>query len=292
MSDPAVDPAAASAAATANVTAKLDKKKSIILGVIGLAVIVLRTSRFFPEDDDDAAVRSRYETANVQANELLYRRLDIADAVDAHLLALQRAAAIGFGRYIVSATTPFTPTDLAMLRHDAPAVLRRLYPHYEALYAARGWRMFGGLDRVYDNRRAREALGWQPRHDFAQVLRALEQQRDFRSELALQIGSDRDPADAALQRLLDADGQAKDDAFAIARVYALRNDADKAIAWLQRDRERGGNGVLNALADPLILRLRNDPRLAAYCRQAGLPAPDASEALSLDQIRAKLALQR
>ena len=39
-------------------------------------------------------------------------------------------------------------------------------------------------------------------------------------------------------------------------------------------------------------RLRNDPRLAAYCRQAGLPAPDASEALSLDQIRAKLALQR
>lgn len=155
----------------------------------GLAAIVLRTSRFFPEDDDDAGVRNRYETANVQANELLYRRLDIADAVDAHLLALQRATAIGFGRYIVSATTPFTPADLAELRHDAPAVLRRLYPSYEALYAARGWRMFAGLDRVYDNSRARAALGWQPRHDFAQVLQALEQQRDFRSALALQVGS-------------------------------------------------------------------------------------------------------
>ena len=46
-----------------------------------------------------------------------------------------------------------------------------------------------GLDRVYDNSRARAALGWQPRHDFAQVLQALEQQRDFRSALALQVGS-------------------------------------------------------------------------------------------------------
>jgi hypothetical protein len=102
----------------------------------------------------------------------------------------------------------------------------------------------------------------------------------------MQIDSDREAADAALQRLLDADGQAKDDAYAIARVYALRNDADKAFAWLQRDRERGDNGVLNVLADPLILRLRNDPRLAQYCRDVDLPAPSSSEALAIDQIRA------
>jgi TolB-like protein/DNA-binding winged helix-turn-helix (wHTH) protein len=110
--------------------------------------------------------------------------------------------------------------------------------------------------------------------------------------LALQIGSDRDAADAALRRLLDADGQSKDDAYAIARVYALRNDADKTFEWLSRDRERGGNGLQYVLSDPLILRLRNDPRFAAYCLQADLPPPGASEALSLDQIRAKLALQR
>jgi hypothetical protein len=116
--------------------------------------------------------------------------------------------------------------------------------------------------------------------------------RDAALALALQIDGDRAAADAALQRLLDAAGQAKDDAFAIAHVYALRNDADKVFAWLQRDRERGGNGVLFVLADPLILRLRNDPRLAEYCRQAGLPAPSASEALSLDQIWVKSALQR
>lgn len=110
--------------------------------------------------------------------------------------------------------------------------------------------------------------------------------RDRALALAMQIDSDREAADAALQRLLDADGQAKDDAYAIARVYALRNDADKAFAWLQRDRERGDNGVLNVLADPLILRLRNDPRLAQYCRDVDLPAPSSSEALAIDQIRA------
>jgi TolB-like protein/DNA-binding winged helix-turn-helix (wHTH) protein len=116
--------------------------------------------------------------------------------------------------------------------------------------------------------------------------------RDHTLAMVLQIGGDRAAADAALQRWLDAAGESRDDAFLIARIYALRNDADQAFAWLQRGRERGGNGVQNVLADPLILRLRNDPRLAAYCRQAGLPEPRASEALSLDQIRVRLALQR
>src|SRR5207237_5467424 len=46
-----------------------------------LPVIALRTARFFPEADDDAAIRRRYETANAQANELLHRRADIADVV-------------------------------------------------------------------------------------------------------------------------------------------------------------------------------------------------------------------
>jgi UDP-glucose 4-epimerase len=73
----------------------------------GLPVVVLRTSRFFPEDDDDPAMRSAYAPENAQANELLYRRLDIADAVSAHLLAIERAPTIGFARYIVSATSPF-----------------------------------------------------------------------------------------------------------------------------------------------------------------------------------------
>jgi nucleoside-diphosphate-sugar epimerase len=155
----------------------------------GLPVVILRTSRFFPEADDSDEVRSAYPDANVKANEYLYRRADIADVVDAHLLAMDRAPAIGFGRYIVSATTPFTPADLPALRADAPAVVRRLFPDAGAEYARRGWRMFPHIDRVYVNERARAELGWAPAYDFRRVLDLLKAGEDARSPLARAVGA-------------------------------------------------------------------------------------------------------
>ena len=155
----------------------------------GLPVVVLRTSRFFPEADDDAVIRERYATANAQANELAYRRVDIEDVVSAHRLAIERAAQIGFGRFIVSATTPFQRSDLAELRADAPAVVRRRFPEVEALYAERGWRFFPSIDRVYDNARARTELGWRPAYDFRHVLACLAAGEDFRSPLARSVGA-------------------------------------------------------------------------------------------------------
>lgn len=155
----------------------------------GLPIVVLRTSRFFPEDDDDPAMRSAYTLDNAQANELLYRRLDIADAVSAHLLAAERAPRIGFGRYIVSATSPFEQRHLPALARDAAGVVRELYPDCAQLFAARTWRLFPAIDRVYVNERARRELGWRPEFDFAYVLRSLQGDRDFRSTLARAIGS-------------------------------------------------------------------------------------------------------
>src|SRR5215472_15811073 len=155
----------------------------------GLPVVVLRTSRFFPEPDDDAAIRARYELGNSQANEMLHRRVDLEDVVTAHLLALERAPAIGFARYIVSASTPFTRNDLADLRRDAPAVVHRLFPDCPALYAARQWSLFSHIDRVYVNERARVVLDWKPRYDFPHVLECLRTGEDFRSPLARQVGS-------------------------------------------------------------------------------------------------------
>ncbi|MDA9430437.1 NAD-dependent epimerase/dehydratase family protein [Bradyrhizobium sp. CCBAU 51627] len=155
----------------------------------GLPVLILRTSRFFPEDDDDPAMRSAYALDNAQANELLYRRLDIADAVSAHLLAMARAGEIGFGCYIVSATSPFRQHHLAALARDADGVVRELYPDCAQLYAARGWRLFPAIDRVYVNDRARRELGWRPEFDFAHVLRSLREGCDFRSRLAHEVGS-------------------------------------------------------------------------------------------------------
>lgn len=155
----------------------------------GLPCLVLRTSRFFPEADDDGAKRAAYADDNLKANEYLFRRVDIEDVAEAHLLALEKAPAIGFGRYIVSATTPFRPEDLAELRRDAPAVLRRRAPGAEAEYARRGWRMLPGIDRVYVNDRARAELGWQPRHDFAAVIDRLRSGGGLWSPLARLVGS-------------------------------------------------------------------------------------------------------
>ncbi len=155
----------------------------------GLPCLVLRTSRFFPEPDDREEVRAGYDDGNAKANELLYRRVDLEDAVTAHLAALERAAAIGFGRYIISATTPFTREHLAELTADAPGVVARLFPGFQAEYARRGWRMFPSIERVYVNARAQTELGWRPRHDFAHVLECLAAGEDPRSPLARAVGS-------------------------------------------------------------------------------------------------------
>jgi nucleoside-diphosphate-sugar epimerase len=128
--------------------------------MVGLPCMILRVSRFFPEEDDSAETRIAYSADNAKANEYLYRRVDLEDVVSAHLCALDRARTLGFGRYIISATTPFEQADLSALRADAPAVVRRHYPELDGVYARLGWRMFPEIERVYVNRAAREELGW------------------------------------------------------------------------------------------------------------------------------------
>ncbi len=155
----------------------------------GLPCLVLRTSRFFPEDDDNKGVRDTFADDNLKANEYLFRRVDIEDAVSAHLLAAERARSIGFGTYIISATTPFSPNDTAELRADAPQVVARLVPKYQTEYQRRGWQLPPSIDRVYVNERARTELGWQPRHDFKAVINRLAVGDDLKSPLAKQIGS-------------------------------------------------------------------------------------------------------
>jgi UDP-glucose 4-epimerase len=99
-----------------------------------LPVVILRTSRFFPEEDDSASIRNRYGLDNVQVNELLYRRVDLDDVVQAHLLAADREPQLEFDRFIVSAPSPFDRGDLEMLRQNPAAVVWRLFPKAEQLY--------------------------------------------------------------------------------------------------------------------------------------------------------------
>lgn len=154
-----------------------------------LPCLILRTSRFFPEEDDSRKIREAYSDENAKANEFLYRRVDIEDVVSAHLLAVEHARKISFRKYIISATTPFLPEDVSGLALDAPSVVRCRVPEYEAEYQLRGWKMFPTIGRVYVNDRARNELGWRPRYDFSHLIKCLREGKDLRSPLAREIGS-------------------------------------------------------------------------------------------------------
>jgi UDP-glucose 4-epimerase len=155
----------------------------------GLASVVLRISRFFPEPDDDPQMRARFADPNIKVNEFLNRRVALDDVVSAHLLAVERAADLRFARFVISATTPFEIGDAVALRGDAASVLKQRVPGFEAAYERLGWQMFSTLDRVYSNSRAREVLGWQPRTDFSSVIARVAAGQPMETTLTQQIGS-------------------------------------------------------------------------------------------------------
>jgi UDP-glucose 4-epimerase len=138
----------------------------------GLPILVLRTSRFFPEEDDMAhAIVQSGE--NTKANEFLFRRLTVEDVAESHVVALAKAPELGFDTFIISSMTPFSPADCRELLIDAPAVVARYFPDYRAKYAKRGWTMFDSIDRIYDASKASRVLGFRCKTGFREVLDSL-----------------------------------------------------------------------------------------------------------------------
>ena len=137
----------------------------------GLPIVILRTGRFFPEDDD---THSHPSGENIKANEFLNRRLTVEDAAEAHLAALAKAPALGLETFIISAPPPFAPDEAEALLHNAPAVIIRHFPEAAELYARRGWLLPAQIDRVYDPTRAERLMGFRCGTDFAAVLGAIE----------------------------------------------------------------------------------------------------------------------
>jgi UDP-glucose 4-epimerase len=135
----------------------------------GLNCAVLRTGRFFPEEDDTERGLSG---ENLKANEFLHRRLTVEDAADAHVVALEKTPA-GFEVFVISAPPPFVRSDAAALKADAVSVVTRYFPDAAALCARRGWRLPASIGRVYDPAKAERLLGFRARTDFAAVLQAL-----------------------------------------------------------------------------------------------------------------------
>lgn len=136
----------------------------------GANVVVLRTARFFPEEDDTHKVPSG---PNLKANEFLNRRLTVEDTARACTIALEAVETLGFDLFVISAPTPFTRADAAQLMRDARAVIVQRFPDAPALYAAMGWELPRRIGRVYDASRAERVLGFRARTDFSAILTAI-----------------------------------------------------------------------------------------------------------------------
>ena len=140
----------------------------------GLNCVVLRTGRFFPEEDD---THRELSGPNLKANEFLNRRLTVEDAADAHVMALDRAPALGFEVFLLSAPTPFVRSEAQELKRAAAEVIERHFPDAPALYARRGWRLPTSIGRVYDAGRIERVLAFRCATDFSRVLDALRSDR-------------------------------------------------------------------------------------------------------------------
>lgn len=127
----------------------------------GPALTVLRMSRCFAEP------------APLMAAYRLHRGIDARDVAEAHALAIEQPPAAP-RLLVISGATPFEPADAARLFSDAPLVIRRRAPALAEAFERRGWPLPPSIDRVYVSARARQALGWQPRFGFDEVLRALD----------------------------------------------------------------------------------------------------------------------
>jgi len=155
----------------------------------GLACVILRASRFFAEGDDMPHLYDGRSDDNVKANEYAFRRVALEDVVDAQLRAAVRAPHLGFGRYVVSATTPFSRQDMARLRTDAATVFAARAPLAAAAWQQRGWRFPDRLDRVYVNTRARHQLGWRPRFDLNAIAARVLRGKSVHTPLSQLVGS-------------------------------------------------------------------------------------------------------
>lgn len=158
-----------------------------------LPVVILRTSRFFPEADDDEDRRMSMGDRNLKVCELAYRRVDIDDVVRAVVCAMGVAPRLGFGKYIISAPPPFASTGdrsalLQSLDEDAGQAMRQAVPASAAVFESRNWNFLPRIDRVYCSSAAVKDLGWEPKWTFERVIERLAAGEDWRSELTYKVG--------------------------------------------------------------------------------------------------------
>ncbi|KAE8162929.1 hypothetical protein BDV40DRAFT_264274 [Aspergillus tamarii] len=156
----------------------------------GIPVLVLRTSRFFPEEDDDEDRRAAMSDENLKVLELAYRRCDIEDIVSASVCAMRKAKNIRWGKYIISAPPPFNHDihTLNTLSQSPAEVITKIFPDVDFLFKEKGWKHLSRIDRVYDSSKAVNELGWNPTYTFGLTVDRLVRGEQWRSDLSARVG--------------------------------------------------------------------------------------------------------
>ena len=126
----------------------------------GLPCVSLRVSRFFSEPEYLMAIYR------------LYRGVDVRDAAEAHILALNYESK-GYDIFNISARSPFSEDETHELLNDAPRVLLRHFPSLDKRFALKNWKLPKSIDRIYVIHKAEKLLGYKPRYNFQAYLREL-----------------------------------------------------------------------------------------------------------------------
>lgn len=155
-----------------------------------MPVLVLRTSRFFPEEDDDEDRRTAMSDENLKVLELAYRRCDIEDIVSASVCAMNRAREVQWGKYIISAPPPFDDDEYTLdaLNRSPAEVMTKILPEINAVFKGKGWKHLARIDRVYDPSRAMKQLGWEPKYTFEKTVGRLVRGEKWKSDLTARVG--------------------------------------------------------------------------------------------------------
>ncbi|KAI1065969.1 hypothetical protein LB507_001157 [Fusarium sp. FIESC RH6] len=155
-----------------------------------MPIIVLRTSRFFPEQDDDEDRRAALSDDNLKVLELTYRRVDMEDIVRAAVCAMSKARSIKFRKYIISAPPPFQKDThtLATLDRNPKEAFETVAPDCARVFGEKGWAHLKRIDRVYDSSRAVMELGWEPVYTFQRVIELIAEGKEWKSELTGKVG--------------------------------------------------------------------------------------------------------
>lgn len=127
----------------------------------GLPCVSLRVSRFFPESEYLMAIYR------------LYRGVDVRDAAEAHILAMNSESR-GYDIFNISARSPFSENETHELLHNAPRLLLRHFPSLDKRFALKNWKLPKSIDRIYVIHKAEKLLGYKPRYNFKTYLRELE----------------------------------------------------------------------------------------------------------------------